>query len=200
MSRTEIAPKGQQPGSRGEEMEQFNTRLPGYICDSLRATAQAQNRPIRDLVEACLVAGLQTYIGPVPPHLTVVGPCVGHGTGGFVWCARCDEDSREPAESCYLVVETCTRPGCGVRNAWPVCPACLAALADEIAYLCVNCLYTLEEYRRQVERREANSDEVGKRIDAFLKPLPEPPIPRPPRPHPELSHPDWGVYERDGDL
>ena len=96
---------------------------------------------------------------------------MGHGTGGFVWCVRCFEaDSQVPVERCYLVIEACTRPGCTVQYEWPVCPSCLAALTDEIAYLCLNCLYVLKLNRQLVESGKADSTEIGKRIDAFLKP------------------------------
>lgn len=175
------------PNRADHGMKQLGARLPQWMMDGLHKASKEQSVPIRQIVENFIAAGLimlnqadkntgsqpgtKAYTGPVPSHVTVVGPCVGYGTGGFVWCVRCDENkSPEPAEHCYLVIEACTRSGCGMENEWPLCPVCLTALADKVAYLCVNCLQELEQDRRLLERGKASLDEIGERIDAFLKP------------------------------
>lgn len=186
-----MQPQAEDKGSRynlgrdSSNWAQLHTRVPKPMYENLRSIARTKDISIRKVVEHYLALGLETeangpvvpsqpgtkvYAGPVPPHLTVVGPCVGHGTSGYVWCIYCSaSDSPVPAEHCYLVIEACTRPGCTVQYKWPVCPPCLAALPHAIAYLCLNCRYALGLNRQLVERGQADSTEIGRRIDAFLK-------------------------------
>ncbi len=57
-----------------------------------------------------------------------------------------------------------------MENEWPLCPVYLTALANKVAYLCVNCLYELEQDHRLLERGKASFDEIGEQISAFLRP------------------------------